>query len=123
MWSILLVTLTIAYEADVLNAIILDRNQLIAWYPNYLHANAFSLQRRQITSISADTFIGLSQLKELDLQYNQLSTLEASIFAGLSGLQKLSLRYNQLTSVDPSTFSELSQLLVLEFSVDGSISL
>ena len=92
------------------NAVVLNRNQLASWYPNYLTSTSFDFYNRQITSISTGTFTGLSQLQELNLQSNQLTSLDASIFNGLSQLQRLYLHYNNLISLDRNIFIGLLNL-------------
>ncbi len=73
MWrSILLVLLLVAAQSG--HAVVLDRNQLAPWIPNYLTANEFNLDSRQITSISNGTFAGLSQIQRLNLSKNQLTS-------------------------------------------------
>jgi hypothetical protein len=71
MWCFLLVLFICAENG---HAIVLDRNQFTAWYPDYLTDTEFNLNYRQITSISSGTFTGLSQLKRLDLNENQLKS-------------------------------------------------
>ncbi len=72
MWSFLFVLLLVYVPSD--HAIVLDRNQLATWYPNYLTNTEFNLYSRQIASISTGTFTGLSQLQLLYLNYNQLKS-------------------------------------------------
>ena len=90
MWMSFLFVLLVL-SAPFGDAVVLDRNQLASWYPNYLTDTLFYLAGGQITSISTGTFTGLSELQELDLYYNQLTSLDASIFNGLSQLQYLYL--------------------------------
>ena len=59
MWLMLFALLVCAQSG---HAIVLDRNQLAAWIPNYLTDYQFYLIYLQIESISAGTFNGLSQL-------------------------------------------------------------
>ena len=49
------------------NALILDRSQLIEWYPNYATSDTFNLATRDIDSISIDTFTSLTQTKSIYL--------------------------------------------------------
>ena len=83
MWSLLFVLLLLNAQSG--HAVVLDRNQLAAWYPNYLTSTSFALHSRQITSISIGTFTGLNKLKKLDLPYNHLKSLDASIEQKLVG--------------------------------------
>jgi Leucine-rich repeat (LRR) protein len=80
------------------HGVVLDKNQLESWYPNYLTSPSFDLASRQINSISNGTFNGLNQLQELNLDNNQLNYLDPSIFNGLSQLERLYLYGNQLNS-------------------------
>ncbi len=73
------------------HAIVLDRNQLATWYPNYLTSPSLYLNSQQITSISSDTFTELSQFQGLYLDSNQFTSLDASIFNGLNQLEALLL--------------------------------
>ena len=67
MWSSFLFVL-LMLSAQSGRAIVLDRNQLATWEPNYLTETKFFFYNRQITSISTGTFTGLSQLQKLDLK-------------------------------------------------------
>ena len=92
--------------------VVLDRNQLLAWYPILgINSFKFNLSSRQITSILAGTFTGCSQLRDLSLGGNQLTSLDASLFTGLSQLQTLGLNSNQLTSLDPSIFTGIESII------------
>ena len=117
MWIYLFV-LFVSAQSD--HAVILDRDQLEAWYPNYLTETKFGLNARQITSISNDTFNGLSKLQELYLNYNQLNKLDSYIFNGLIHLEGLYLGSNMLTSLDASFSNDLSQLKILHSCSDDS---
>jgi Leucine-rich repeat (LRR) protein len=108
MWSFLFVPLLLSAQSG--RAVVLDRNQLASWIPNYLTDYQFYLIYLQIESISAGTFTGLSQLKQLSLQSNQLNSIEASILNGLSQLQYLELSYNNLISLDRNIFVGLLNL-------------
>jgi Leucine-rich repeat (LRR) protein len=84
MWSSFFIFVLLLLSAHSGHGVVLDKNQLAVWYPNYLTAFEFNLNYRQITSISSGTFTGLSQLQRLYLYNNQLTSLDASIFNGLS---------------------------------------
>ena len=111
MWSIIFVLLACTQCG---HAVVLDRNQLATWYPEYLTETSFPIGSRNspenITSISTGTFTGLSQLKYLSLFNSELTSLDTYIFNGLNGLQKLDLSSNHLTSLDAFIFNGLSQL-------------
>ncbi len=116
MWCFLLVLLLLSAQSG--HTVVLDRDQLNAWYPG-AWSDAFwffYLNHRQITSISAGTFTGLTNLRQLVLDFNQLTTLPSSIFYGLRDLEVLWLQNNQLTTLHPSIFSGLYRLKELDLS-------
>ena len=119
--SFLFVLLLLSAQSG--HGVVLDRDQLAAWYPNYLTDTLFYLAGRQITSISTGTFTGLTQLQRLNLFNNLLTSLDASIFNGLSQLRVLELTGNQLTSLDASIFAGLTQLQQLWLQNNNLISL
>ena len=45
------------------HAVLLDRNQLAIWIPDFLTETEYILDSRKITLISNDTFNGLNQLQ------------------------------------------------------------
>ena len=117
------------------NSLILDRSQLIEWYPNYATSDTFNLATREIDSISIDTFTSLTQtksiylhdnqlqsltnealfedfvnLEELYLHYNEIIELNANVFKSLKNLKSLWLQGNQLSSMDASLFANLNSL-------------
>ena len=57
-----------------------------------------NLQSRQIDTLQADDFSGLSGLTTLDLSYNDLTSLPAGVFSGLFSLTDLSLSNNYLSA-------------------------
>ena len=57
-----------------------------------------NLQSRQIDTLQADDFSGLSGLTTLDLSYNDLTSLPAGVFSGLFSLTDLSLSNNSLSA-------------------------
>jgi Leucine-rich repeat (LRR) protein len=122
MWMSFIFVLFVIF-AQSGHAIVLDRDQLAAWYPNYLTETSINLYSRQITSISTGTFTGLSQLQKLDLSGNQFESLDAYSFDVLSQLQELDLSGNSLTSLNPSIFNGLSQLLELNLGFNQITSL
>ena len=112
MWKLFLIYALAIFSRDV-QAVVLNRNQLSTWCPDYLTNTTFNLVSRQITTISTDTFTGLTQLQWLFLSDNELASLDASLFSGLSQLHRLFLENNQLTSLDASIFNGLSQVYML----------
>ena len=71
----------LAYFIDIkVTAVISNRNQLKLWYPNFLTNTWLDLNRRNITSISSETFDGLNNLQTLFMSTNNLTSLDSSIF-------------------------------------------
>ena len=89
------------------HAVVLNRNQLASWYPNYLTDYQFNLNSRQITSISTGTFTGLSQLQVLWLNNNNLISLDRNIFIGLLNLEIVNLRSNPISILQLSYVKQL----------------
>ncbi|XP_076086898.1 uncharacterized protein LOC143057476 [Mytilus galloprovincialis] len=71
------------------------------------------LKNNTITRIDANTFKGLSALKELNLYGNKISTLDVNIFTGLTALQILWLSNNQISTLDMNIFRGLTALQTL----------
>jgi hypothetical protein len=61
---VLVVSITIDIECQVL----LNRDQLAAWYPSYSTAVTIDVHDRSISLIDVGTFSGLSKLGSLDLR-------------------------------------------------------
>ena len=68
------------------------------------------LRSRNITTLKAGDFDGLSSLRSLRLGNNQLSSLPADLFSGLTALGWLDMRRNQLTTLPDKVFSGLTAL-------------
>lgn len=75
--------------------------------------NSLALSRRQISTLQADDFRGLSALKELSLQENLLGTLPTGIFRGLRALTRLDLSFNAIQTLDVGVFDGLPSLETL----------
>ena len=104
-------------------SVVLNRKQLIQWIPDYLTETQFNLDNMNMTAISNDTFVGLSQLKILLLQFNELTRLDSFIFKDLNNLQLLGLGNNNFTFLDSSVFSGLIQLQALTLSFNQLASI
>ncbi len=74
---------------------------------------SLSLINKNITSLKADDFDGLSALQNLNLSSNSLTTLPEGIFDGLSALIYLYLGNNSLTTLPEGIFDGLSALQTL----------
>ena len=82
-----------------------------------------SIGFNQLTSLPANIFSDLSALKSLSLHGNDLSSLNANIFSNLTALDTLSIGSNQFTSLPANIFSDLSALEVLGLSSNDLSSL
>ena len=82
-----------------------------------------SLRDNNLSSLPANIFSDLSALEELYLSSNKLSSLNANIFSNLSALKELSLRENELSSLDENVFSGLTALEALSLSSNKLSSL
>ena len=69
---------------------------------------SLDLSNKNITTLKAEDFDGLSALQELRLNGNQLKTLPANVFSSLSSLEALFLNQNQLINLPPEAFSGLT---------------
>ncbi len=105
-------------SSNVLDAILLNQNQLIMWYSNYANETQLFLDHKEISSIAADTFQGgLANLKYLTLDFNLLTSLDSAIFDSLQSLERLSIASNQLNRIDTSViFNKLFNLKILNLS-------
>ena len=74
---------------------------------------SLSLINKNITSLKAGDFDGLSALQNLNLSSNSLTTLPEGIFDGLSTLRGLYLGNNSLTTLPEGIFDGLSALQTL----------
>ena len=79
---ILLTTLLNIYQIQ--SQVVLDRNQLKAWYSNFATAVSFGLNSRTIGSLSIDVFQSLNKLEILYLNSNQIPNLDPSQFNDLT---------------------------------------
>ncbi len=72
-----------------------------------------SLSEKNISTLKANDFTGLTALETLFLRDNQISSLPQDLFSALSALETLSLRDNDLSSLNANLFSSLSDLRIL----------
>ena len=77
-----------------------------------------NLKVRDIETLQASDFRGLSNLERLYLENNSLETLPAGVFDGLSSLKELYLLRNDLDSLPADVFQDLTNLkwLYLNFN-------
>ncbi|MFZ4715724.1 MAG: leucine-rich repeat domain-containing protein [Bacteriovoracaceae bacterium] len=88
-----------------------------------LKIKLMDLSSKKINSLTANSFQGLTSLKEIYLHDNQLTNLPGNIFQGLDSLSMITLSENQLTSLPNNLFHGLSSLSVLTLSVNQITSL
>ena len=94
--------------------VVLDRNQLKKWYPNYAKATVFALDQHAITFIQNDTFTSLHQVEHLWLDFNNLTSLTPCLFNDLTNLVELTLGSNNINRLNSSqTFTGLVKLRML----------
>ena len=72
------------------------------------------LREKEISSLTATDFHGLTAITDLDLSRNELLELPPGTFDGLSSLTKLKLARNNLVSLPPHIFRDLSALQDLD---------
>ncbi|MDP3889355.1 MAG: leucine-rich repeat protein [bacterium] len=100
--------------------LLLNRNRLTSIAANAFQGlsnlRRFHLSSNRLTSIAANAFQGLNNLQELYLSNNQLTSIAANVFQGLNNLQRFYLDNNQLTSIEANTFQGLNNLLLFYLS-------
>ncbi|KAL1444815.1 hypothetical protein MTO96_029446 [Rhipicephalus appendiculatus] len=74
------------------------------------------LQRNQIRNISVSALSDLTNLKTLDLQANLIQLLPNYVFSNLSDLQTLDISHNLLQLLQPQCFQGLDALETLQMS-------
>ena len=83
----------------VINSIVLDRNLLASWYPDYETRGDLPLDNRNITSIALDTFQNLTNIQSLDLSVNNLNDLYDFTFKDLINVEQLYLKTNNISNL------------------------
>ncbi|KAI8750749.1 toll receptor 4 [Biomphalaria glabrata] len=80
------------------------------------------LDRNNLTTLTNGSFQSLTSLRQLSIQSSNVHQIEIDTFIGLSQLQNLNLEYNQMTddisSLDPQTFrhfTNLKQLFIAKY--------
>ncbi|XP_017460696.1 PREDICTED: leucine-rich repeat-containing protein 15-like, partial [Rhagoletis zephyria] len=73
--------------------------------------------------ISAETFVKLSNLVELDLSNNSLTAVPSKSFFEAPSLRRLSLAGNRLREVRSAAFLSLGRLVVLDLSSNSLVHL
>ncbi len=103
---------------DTVQSLFLYSNQLTTLaadtFSNLPQLRILGLNNNQLTTLAAGTFTNLPQLRILDLSNNQLTALAAGTFTNLPQLERLYLENNQLTTLAVGAFSNLPQLKELD---------
>ena len=81
------------------------------------------LQSKELTTLQADDFAGLTSLETLYLQNNQLVSFPEDIFDELSSLTTLDLSGNEIDSIPINFFDDLTTLTNLNLSANNLQSL
>uniref|UniRef100_A0A8D0FAE9 Adhesion G protein-coupled receptor A2 n=1 Tax=Strix occidentalis caurina TaxID=311401 RepID=A0A8D0FAE9_STROC len=71
-----------------------------------------------ISTVQPGAFLGLPELKRLDLSNNRIGCLSASVFQGLPNLLRLNMSGNIFSSLPPGVFDELPSLKVVDFATE-----
>jgi Leucine-rich repeat (LRR) protein len=78
--------------------VILNRDQLKSWFPDFLTDKNLILSDRNIKSINSDTFIGLNLLQILSINNNEIEIFDSNLFDDLVNLNGLILGPQQQSS-------------------------
>ncbi|XP_022916006.2 chondroadherin-like [Onthophagus taurus] len=74
------------------------------------------LQRSNILGLSNAAFMGLIQLKVLDLSYNSIPSIAPGVFKGIKNVISLDLSHNNLGMLLKNGFSELGNLTTMHLN-------
>ena len=83
-----------------------------SWFADLNTRENIELRNRSKISIDKDAFVGLSNLRLLDLAENEISVLHQGMFEGLSKLSTLYLSRNQINKILSGTFNSLIALIL-----------
>ncbi|XP_071963861.1 G-protein coupled receptor GRL101-like [Antedon mediterranea] len=88
-----------------------------------IYCEIFLLQRdlssNGLSTLSENTFTGLTALEVLDLGFNQISMLPSNAFIGLTALERLYLNNNRINILSANAFAGLTALKLLDLSSNG----
>jgi Leucine-rich repeat (LRR) protein len=90
------------------------KSRILDAYDN--ESESLDLGSLRLTTLSANMFNDLNNLRTLTLSDNQLTTLPVGIFIGLTNLKTLHLSNNQLTTLPDEAFKGLANLDMLYIS-------
>ncbi len=74
------------------------------------------LQENDIPSISQADFLGLAEVRKLDLSGNAIASVPAFCFSGMPKLAWMNLRNNQISFIDEQAFWDIPQLRGLDLA-------
>lgn len=80
------------------------------------NVSEFSASKVGLLAANRDAFIGMTQLKRLNLSWNKISEIESENFADMTELNFLDLSHNQIELLESNAFSGLSELQELNLS-------
>ncbi|XP_030384291.1 leucine-rich repeats and immunoglobulin-like domains protein 3 [Scaptodrosophila lebanonensis] len=101
-----------------LHKLMLKRNQLdvIPKFVGLVELKQLNLANNRIQRISREALAALPKLKNLDLSKNQLHSVEANCFVTPNRLAHLILNSNEIARVDENAFSSLTEMTDLELN-------
>lgn len=108
--NLAILSLTILCLNSVLASEQLNRNNLAQTCDCDINAATINLSGKDIESVDASTFKGLSNLQYLYLDSNLIKSLDDTTFNGLSKLLVLHLEKNDLTKINDKVFKGLFNL-------------
>ncbi len=90
----------------------LSREVLDAWGFTF-ELTKIDVRNRNITSVDASTFNGLTNLRMLYISNNEITVVPQLTFDGLLNLQDLWMHNNAVKKIEPYTFNGLTELKYL----------
>ena len=96
--------------------VILNREQLAEWIPDYATQTKIDLSYKSIAYIDPHTFNELTNLTYLNLNNNQITNLTIGTFDSLANLDTLWLGANWINDLNSQLFAKLKLLSTLYLS-------
>ena len=95
--------------------------KIMIFYPVGL--TSLDIILNNITSLNNSPFMGLHDLKVLNIGSNKIATLTKDVFWGLDNLQELRLNDNKIKHIHRDSFQGLVQLQILDLGKPNSIEI